>query len=169
MERTADEPVTHDERPTRAGTVGALAGCLTLLVLVSGSTPALMAAVFGTVCVGAGLWQATVEPVTLGVAALSGSVLLVGLGRTPLWLLSLTVLVVLVWGAARHAVRLGRQVGRAGRTVRVELAQSVAVGVVAVVGGGGGYLGFRSAAGSVSLFGVALLMASVVTVTLVLR
>lgn len=169
MEQTADEPVTHDERPTRAGTVGAIAGCLAVVVLVSGSTPALMAAVFGTVCVGVGLWQATRGAVTLGVAALFGSVLLVGLGRTPLWLLCLTVLVVLVWGIARHAVRLGQQVGRTGATVRVELVQSVAVGVVAVVGGGGGYLGFRSAAGGVSLFAVALLMASVVTVTLVLR
>lgn len=162
-------PVTHDRRPPWTGTVTALGGSLLVVGLVAASPLSVATSVFGTLCLGVGLWRVEYEPVTLGVAALFGAVLYVGLGRPPLWLLSATVPVILVWGAARHAVRLGRQVGRTGKTVRVELVQSVSTFVVVVLAGGLGYLTFQSVSGTVSLLGVVLLLGSVVTVTLVLR
>jgi hypothetical protein len=126
------------------------------------------AALVGTLCLAGGLWRVEHELVTLGVAALFGAILYVGLSRPPRWLLSATVPVVLAWTSARHAIQLGHQVGRTGETVRVELVQSISTVVVVVLGGGLGYVVFLSVSGTVSLLGVVLLLASVVTVTLVL-
>lgn len=161
--------VTHQGQPPWVSVAGAVAGSLVVVVLVVDTPIALAAALVGAGCVGSGVWRTRRWAVTLGTAALFGAVLVVGVGREPRWLLLATVPVVLVWGVAGHAVRLGRQVGRTGGTERVALVQSVSLVVVVAVGGGIGYLGFRSATGTPSLPGVALLFASVVAATVVLR
>lgn len=161
--------VTHDGRPPLAGTAGALVASLLVVALVAESATAASAAVFGAGCVGVGLWYTEQGVVTLGVTALFGAVLSVGIGRDPLWLLLATVPVIVVWGTAGHAVRLARHVGRTGKTVRVELVHCVSSLVVVALGGGVGYLLFQSVPGTTSLLGVALLFASVVAATLVLR
>lgn len=115
------------------------------------------------------MWRADQDAVTVGVALLFGAVLYTGVGRDPLWLLGVTLPVVVVWSVGTNAVRLGRQVGRTGETLRVELVQFVSVLVVATVGGGAGYLGFRSLNTTPSVLGVALLFAGVVAAMLALR
>lgn len=163
------EQVAHDGRPPWAGTVLALATSLVVVVLVADVPLGLFTALCGVGCLGVGLWRGSQPAVSLGVAALFGAVLQVGMGRDPLWLLLAAGAVVLVWAVAGHAVRLGRQVGRSGETLRVELVQTVTTVVVVALGGGIGYLSYQATLGRQSLPGVALLLASVVVATRALR
>jgi hypothetical protein len=165
----ASEVVEHDARPPLLGSVGALVSGLAVVVLLSESFVGLPAALVGVAFVGIGLWRASGRLVALGATVLFGAVLVVGLGRGPLWVLGATVPVVLAWALAGHAVRLGQQVGRRGETWRVETVQAVATLVVVVVAGGVGYLGYRTITGSQSPLAIALLLGSVIAATLVLR
>ncbi|MXR52745.1 hypothetical protein GRX03_14165 [Halovenus sp. WSH3] len=158
----------HDPRPPLFGTVGAfvaavLAGAVAAETVFGGAI-----AFVGTAAVGIGLWRASQQVVTLGAGVVLVAVLFERIGET-VWLVTAAGLVVLAWVLASNAIRLGRQVGRGGKTLRVELVHAVATVTVAGAGGGGSYLVFRSTAGTASLLAVGLFLASVVAVAMLLR
>jgi hypothetical protein len=140
-----------------------------VVVLVSGSVPAFSAAIAGTVVIGVGLWSSSVRAVRWGSVGLFGAVTLVTVGGAAVeWVLTATVPVALSWALAGHSVRLGRQVPGAS-TWRVEAVHAVSMVVVLSVGGGVGYLVYRSSTGSSSPLALALLLGGVLAVTLALR
>ncbi len=142
---------------------------LVVAVSVSGSIPALSIALVGTGLLAAGLRSSSVRGVQLGSVGLFGAVVLVAVGSaTTEWVLVATVPAALSWALAGHSVRLGRQVGTAA-TWRVEAVHAVSMVVVLALGGGVGYLVYRSSAGSSSPLALALLLGSVLAVTLALR
>ena len=163
------EPVVHDGRPAWLGTVGAVGSTLTVVALTAGSLVGLVLAAVGAVCVGVGLGRTRRTLVVVGLTASFGAVLYTGFGRDPLWLLGGTVPVALAWVLSGTALRLGRQVGRTDGTARVETVHGVTTLVVALLGGGIGYLGYRSVTGSQSPLALVFLLGPVLAVILVLR
>lgn len=138
-----------------------------VVVLVADSLAAVACAVVGTCCIGVSLLRSDQRVATFGSTLLFGSV--VATAQDPLWLLLGTVPVVLAWGTASTAIRLGRQVGRTAETLRVELVHGAATVTVVTLAGGVGYLGYRSVPGTDSPLAVALLLGSVLVAVLVLR
>lgn len=165
----SSEVVTHDGRPPWLGTVGAVCAALAVVAAVASSLVGALVATLGACLVAVGLWTVRQRLATLGATALFGAVLYAGLGSGPLWVLGATVPVVFAWTLASHTLRLGQQVGRRGQTWRVETVHAVATLVVVTVGGGVGYLGYRSVTGSQSPLAIAFLLGSVVAAVLVLR
>lgn len=159
----------YDPRPPWPGTIGAVATSLVVVALVANDPTGLAGAIVGTGCVAVGLWRVDERTVTVGVLALLGAVILVGSNRTPGWLLIATVPVILVWAIGGTTLRLGRQIGRAGETLRVELVHSVATLTVVTFAAGSGYLVYRSVSGTQSALAVALLVGSVIAAMVALR
>lgn len=126
------------------------------------------AVVLGGLLVALGLRRFAERWLALGAAVLFVAVVLAA-PPSPGWFLAATVPVVLAWTAARYALRIGRQVGRAGSTLRVELVNAVLTLTVLVVGGGVGYVGSRVVVGSDSVLSVGLLFVAVVLFTVALR
>jgi len=139
-----------------------------VVVLVAPSPVPLGAALAGGMGVAIGLSRFESFPITAGAGLLFAAVVLSG-GRSAGWYLAATVPVVLAWVNARYALRLGRQIGRAGATLRVELVHTVLTLTVLVVGGGAGYVISRSVTGGGSPLSLALLFVAVVLFTVALR
>lgn len=143
-------------------------GVLAVAGAVAPTPVPLAAAVFGGAFVAVGLVRFEDWWLTVGAATLFGALVLDG-PRSTEWFLGASVPVVLTWTNARYALRLGRQVGRAGDTGRVELVHAVLTVTVLAVGGGFGYVVSRSVRGSGSLLSVGLLFVAVVLFTLALQ
>ena len=137
-------------------------------VLVAPSPVPLGVALTGGVGVAIGLFRFESRSITAGAGLLFVAVVLSG-GRSTGWYLAATVPVVLAWVNARYALRLGRQIGRAGATLRVELVHTILTLAVLVVGGGAGYVASRSVTGGGSPLSLALLFVAVVLFTVALR
>ncbi|WP_424018723.1 DUF7519 family protein [Halorientalis pallida] len=98
----------------------------------------LLPGLYGLAVLGLGLlpvrrgWETRLA--TLGVALVLVSVLFSGITRDGglVGILGATVAGVAAWDAARHAITLGEQVGRAGTTPRTELVHVGATGLVGV-------------------------------------
>lgn len=159
----------HDPRPPLFGTAGALVTAVLAGAVVADTPLGVGLSVLGTACVGVGLLYTRQQAVTLGVSVLFFAVLAGGIDSGPVRLVVASALLSLAWVLASHAVRLGRQIGRDGETLRVELVHAVTTVTVAGAGGGGGYVIFRSSAGTASLLAVGLFLASVVAVVALLR
>jgi len=143
---------------------------LVVCALVAPAPAPLALAVGGGLALGAGLGRDAEFALTAGVAGLFAAVLVAGSeGRSVEWALAAAVPVVLAWVTARHALRLGAQVGRAAGTLRVELVHLVSTTVLLAAGGGVGYLAYRSVAGSPSPLALGLLLLAVVAFTVSLR
>jgi len=145
---------------------------LSVLAVVGlvGSDPASLAvAVVGGLAVSVGLLGRSEFALTVGVAGLFVAVLQAAAAGSPEWVLAATVPVVLAWVTARHALRLGAQVGSETPTLRVELVHTVSVVVLLTAGGGIGYLVYRSVTGTPSPLALGLLLLAVVAFTLSLR
>ncbi|WP_324756503.1 DUF7519 family protein [Haloarcula sp. GH36] len=159
----------NDGPPRFSVGLSALAAVV-VLVLVGPFPAALGVGLLGTLSGAVGVARDSGWLRTLGAAGLFGGVLLAGTaGRSPPWLLAATVPAVLSWVTARHACRLGRQVGRDAPTLRVELVHAVSTLAILVGGGGVGYLTYRSAVTSTSPLAVGLLLLAAVAFTIALR
>jgi hypothetical protein len=137
--------------------------------LVASDPAALAFAVVGGLAVGVGLLRRSEFALTAGVGGLFVAVLQTGAAGSPEWVLAVTVPVVLAWVTARHALRLGAQVGSAAPTLRVELVHTVSIVVLLTAGGGIAYLLYRSVTGTPSPLALGLLLLAVVALTLSLR
>jgi hypothetical protein len=127
-------------------------------------------AVLGGLLIIAGLYRRKKPWLALGASALFVAVVLAGPSTdAPGWYLAAALPVVLAWTSARYAVQLGRQVGRVGATLRVELVQVILTVTVLAAGGGAGYLISRSGVGSNSPLLLGVLLIAVVAFTIALR
>lgn len=143
---------------------------LLVVGLVAPAPAPLGLAVLGTAVGAVGVVRDREGALTVGATGLFGGVLLVGIaGRSPAWLLAASVPVVLAWVVARHACRLGRQIGTGARTLRVELVHAVATLTVLVGGGVVGYVAHRSVTGSPSPLALGLVLLAVVAFSVTLR
>jgi len=142
---------------------------LVVVGLVTSDPASLAFAVVGGLAVGVGLLRRSEFALTAGVAGLFIAVLQAAAGGSPEWVLGATVPVVLAWVTARHALRLGSQVGSEAPTLRVELVHTVSIVVLLTAGGGTGYLVYRSVTGTPSPLSLGLLLLAVVAFTLSLR
>ncbi|MDS0260730.1 hypothetical protein NDI56_15085 [Haloarcula sp. S1CR25-12] len=151
--------------------VGASAvAVLVVAALVAPAPAPLGVALLGGGLLAAGLVRRRDAPLAVGAGALFSAVVLAGIdGKSTGWLLLAAVPAVLAWTSARDAVRLGRQVGRAASTLRVELVRTVSTLTALVAGGGAGYLLERTLTGGESPLALALLLVAVVAFTLALR
>ena len=143
-----------------------------VLVVVGLAAPdpvSLAFAVGGGLAVAVGFLRRSEFALTAGAGGLFVTVLHAGADGSPEWVLGATVPVVLAWVTARHALRLGAQVGSAAPTLRVELVHTVSVVVLLTAGGGISYLVYRSVTGTQSPLALGLLLLSVVAFTLSLR
>jgi hypothetical protein len=142
---------------------------LVVIGLVVSDPASLAVAVVGGLAVGVGLLRQSEFALTAGVAGLFVAVLQAAAGGSPEWVLGATVPVVLAWVTARHALRLGAQVGSEAPTLRVELVHTVSIVVLLTAGGGIGYLVYRSVTGTPSPLSLGLLLLAVVAFTVSLR
>ncbi|MHC3378827.1 DUF7519 family protein [Haloarcula sp. H-GB5] len=142
---------------------------LAVFGFVASDPVSLAFAVVGGLAVGVGLLRRIEFALTAGVGGLFVAVLQAGADGSPEWVLGATVPVVLSWVTARHALRLGAQVGSVAPTLRVELVHTVSVVVLLTAGGGIGYLVYRSVTGTPSPLALGLLLLAVVAFTLSLR
>jgi len=143
---------------------------LAVVALVASAPAALGIALLGVTLVGLGLRRHRDGPLATGAGTLLVAVVLAGLdGRSTGWLLAATVPVILTWTSARHAVQLGRQVGRVASTLRVELVRTISTLAGLVAGAGSAYLLERTVTGGESPLALALLLVTVVAFTVALR
>ncbi|EMA24021.1 DUF7519 family protein [Haloarcula amylolytica] len=162
------------DRPSASGLPRFSAGVsaisvLTVVGLVATDPASLAFAAIGGLAVGVGLLRRSEFALTSGVSGLFVAVLQAGANGSPEWVLGATVPIVLAWVTARHALRLGAQVGSAAPTLRVELVHTVSVVVLLTAGGGIGYLIYRSVTGTPSPLALGLLLLAVVAFTVSLR
>lgn len=164
-------PAAIDRSPTRlSGSVAVLAAVLAFATVGAYSWPALAAGAAGVALIVAGLLVGSEPAVTGGAAALAGGVLVGGVEGVPaLLVLFAAALAVLAWDAATFAVGLGRQLGRAADTARLEavhLAATVSVGAATV---GVGYALFRTAGGGLPVTALVFLLLGAVLLSAALR
>jgi hypothetical protein len=151
--------------------VGVTALAVAALAVLVGPEPAPLGVLaVGTLLLAVGLRRKREAWLALGGATLLAGVVLAGLdGRSTGWFLAAATAAVLAWTSGRYAVRLARQVGRAGTTHRVELVHTISTVTVLGVGGGTGYLVSRSVTGGSSPLVLALLLVAAVAFTVALR
>ncbi|WP_434531230.1 DUF7519 family protein [Haloarcula sp. NS06] len=142
---------------------------LAVVGLVASDPASVALAVISGSAVGIGLLRRSEFALTAGVGGMFIAVLQAGADGSPEWVLCATVPVVLAWVTARHALRLGAQIGSAAPTLRVELVHTVSVVVLLTAGGGIGYLVYRSVTGTPSPLALGLLLLAVVAFTVSLR
>ena len=163
--RTLDATSVVDHSPARVSTAIALVVALLGAVSLAVSVPAVAVGALGVAILGAGLFRGSRAAISLGAAGLFGGVLLAGLaGPPPELLLFATAAAVVSWDIAEFAVGLGREMGRAAETTRVELVHAGVSALVALVAAAGGALVFRLSGGGPSLVAIALLCGAVVLV-----
>ncbi|MFC7075515.1 DUF7519 family protein [Haloarcula halophila] len=169
MSPPSDSPDRNGTPPRFSVGLSALA-TLVVLALAAPAPAPLGVGLLGALLGAVGVVRDRDGLLTLGAVGLFGAVLLARTaGRSPVWLLAASVPVVLAWVTARHACRLGRQMGRSVPTLRVELVHAVSTLAVLVGGGGVGYLTYRSAVTSTSPLAVGLLLLAAVAFTVALR
>ncbi|MDQ2073345.1 hypothetical protein RBH20_12450 [Haloarcula sp. H-GB4] len=142
---------------------------LAVVGLVASDPASVALAVISGLAVGIGLLRRSEFALTAGVGGLFIAVLQAGADGSPEWVLCATVPVVLAWVTARHALRLGAQIGSAAPTLRVELVHTVSIVILLTAGGGIGYLVYRSVTGTPSPLALGLLLLAVVAFTVSLR
>jgi hypothetical protein len=131
--------------------------------IVAPSPVALGAVALGGASIGVGLRRLGTGWIATGAGLLLAAVVLAGPpGRSSGWFLAAAVPVALAWLNARYAVRLGRQVGPATSTLRIELVHAILTLAVLVAGGAVGYLVVRSVTGTGSVLSLGLLFVAVV-------
>jgi hypothetical protein len=150
---------TFDRSPSPTGlaltVVPAVVAALASAMFLPAAAVALLAVLVLTV----GVRNASRRLLTLGAVVLFGAVLLAGATEAPTaFVLAGAGATVVAWDAGTNAVTVGRQLGAAADTRRLEVVHALATTGVAAVVGIVGFGAFRLASGGQPTVGVALLL-----------
>lgn len=160
-----------DHRPTRLG--GWIAVGAALLVLAAGglySWRALSTGVLAVALLVWGLARVSARTVDAGGAGLLASAVFAGVDGAPAAVVLVGVAAAVVaWDLAGNALSVGRQLGRAARTTRLELVHAGGSVLVGTVAAGLGYGIFRGATGGRPVLALVLLLVAVVLIASALR
>ena len=150
---------TFDESPSATGLALTVVPAA-LAVLASATAPLAAAlAIIGVVVLTAGVRNASRTFVTAGAIVLFGGVLVGGTTGVPVpFVLVGAAAAIVAWDAGTNAISVGRQLGSAAETRRLEVVHTLATAAVAVAVGTVGYGAFRLAAGDQPTAAVALLL-----------
>ena len=152
-------------------TVGAVLGVIGLgVIALSGVPLALPLGIGSAGVVGLGIYRRSRTLVTVGgLGMLSGIALMGILGAEPISVLSATIAVALMWDAIQNAFTVGRRLGRAAETRRVEVVHIAATGVVTALVAGCGYIVALVPSGTNSPVALMILLVAVVVIMIALR
>lgn len=150
---------TFDDSPSPTGLALTVVPAVVAALASATFLPAAAVALLAVLVLTVGVRNASRRLVTLGAVVLFGAVLVAGATDAPLpFVLVGAGATVVAWDAGTNAITVGRQLGAAAETRRLEIVHALATTGVAVVVGGIGYGAFRLATGGQPTAGVALLL-----------
>lgn len=150
---------TFDDSPSPTGLALTVVPAIIAALASATFLPAAAVALLAVLVVTVGVRNGSRRLVTLGAVVLFGAVLLAGASDAPLaFVLVGAGATVVAWDAGTNAISVGRQLGAAAETRRLEIVHALATTGVAVVVGGVGYAAFRLSTGGQPTTGVALLL-----------
>lgn len=154
---------TFDESPSTTGLALTVVPATVAALAIAAAPLAAVVAVLGVVVLTAGVRNASRPTVTGGAIVLFGGVLLAGVVgvSVPLVLVGAGATIV-AWDAGTNAISVGRQLGAAAETRRLEVVHTLATAVVAAVVGVVAYGAFWLARGDQPTAAVALLLLAAV-------
>jgi len=153
---------TFDDSPSPTGLVLTVVPAVVVALASATFLPAAAVALLAVLVLTVGVRNASRSLVTLGAVVLFGAVLVAGASDAPLpFVLIGAGATVVAWDAGTNAITVGRQIGAAAETRRLQLVHSLATTGVAAVVGAVGYGAFRLASGGQPTAGVALLLLAV--------
>lgn len=154
---------TFDESASATGLALTAVAASVALVAASLTTALALVGVVGVAAATAGVYLQSRRLVTVGTVVLFGVVLLAGTTGGPLALVVLGAgATVVAWDAGTNAISVGRQLGAAAATSRIEVAHTLASSAYAVLVGGVVYAAYGLARGGQPTLAVALSLVAAV-------
>lgn len=159
MVRVSVEYESFDESPSVTGLTLTVVPAIVAVLASTSSPMASIVGILGVVVLTAGVRNASRKLLTFGVIVLFGAVLVAGASAAPLaFVLVGAGATIVAWDAGTNAITVGRQLGAAAETRRLEVVHSLVTAAVATAVGAVGYGAFWLTNGGQSTAAVALLL-----------
>lgn len=156
--------------PPKLSSALVLLAALGVLVITAVSVYTLTSAVIGVVLLAVSLLRRSANVFTLGTGALFGAVVLAGLlGMAPLFLLTASFLVLIVWDVGQNGFSIANELGRGGTTLRIEIVHAISSIVVFTAGSSVGYAVYLMMTGGQPVLALFALLVGIIALLIALH